>query len=118
MAAFDYSRPRATAERMIARYGQSAAIRRTTRSGPEFDPITTFADFACKAVALEYSNREIDGTRIRAGDAKVFISTAGLTIAPSESDALVIGGVTHEIVVVKPLSPAGVVVFYEVQARR
>lgn len=103
---------------MIARYGGGAQIRRSTRAGPDYDPIVTSTDYPCRLVVLDYEEKQIDGTRIKVGDKMVYMSTAGLTIEPTESDALVIGGVTHEIVVVKPLSPAGVVVFYEVQARR
>jgi hypothetical protein len=118
MSAFDYSRARATAERLIARFGQSATIRRTTRSGPAYDPTTASADYPCKAARLAYSDKQIDGSRIRDSDSLVYLSIAGLTIAPTEQDQIIIGGVAHEIVTVKPLSPAGTVVFFEIQARR
>jgi len=118
MTAFDYSRPRATAERLIKRYGQREQLRRSTRSGPEFNPIVSTADYACRIVVLSYEDKQIDGTRIKASDKLVYLSTEDMTIEPAEFDALVIGGVVHEIVNVKPLSPAGVVVFWEIQARR
>lgn len=118
MSAFDYLRPRATAERLIKRYGQRAQLRRSTSSGPEFDPIVTLANHDCRIAILAYEEKQIDGTRIRASDKLVYMSTEKLTIEPTESDALVIGGIVHEIVTVKPLSPADVVMFYEVQARR
>jgi hypothetical protein len=118
MATFDYGRARATAARLIARFGQSATIRRTTRSGPAYDPVVATEDHACKAAVLSYSDKQIDGSRIRDSDSLVYLSTAGLSIAPTESDALIIGGVAHEIVRVKPLSPAETTIFWEIQARR
>jgi hypothetical protein len=118
MSAIDYAEIRAEAEIAIAEAGQVAQIRRTSRSGPSYDPITATADHDCLLVEVGYTIQQIDGTRIRAGDKRLFVSTAGLSIAPTESDALIIGGVAHEIVRVSPLSPAGTIVFWELQARR
>lgn len=118
MSAIDYAEIRAEAEIAIAEAGQTAHIRRATRSGPAYDPITTTTDHDCLVVEVGYTIRQIDGTRIRAGDKRLFVSTAGLTIEPTEQDQIIMGGVPHEIVRVSPLSPAGTVVFFEIQARR
>jgi hypothetical protein len=118
MTAIDYDEIRAEAEIAIAEAGQTAQIRRMMRSGSSYDPITTPADYDCLVVEVGYTIRQIDGTRIKAGDKRLFVSTAGLTIAPTEQNQIIIGGVAHEIVRVAPLSPAGTVVFWEIQARR
>jgi hypothetical protein len=117
MSAIDYAEIRAEAEIAIAEAGQTAQIRRSSRSGTAYDPIITTTDHDCLVVEVGYTIQQIDGTRIMAGDKRLFVSTAGLSITPTESDALVIGGVAHEIVRVAPLSPAGTVVFWEIQAR-
>jgi len=117
MTTFDYTRTRATAERLIARFGQTGTIRRTTSTGPEWDPTQTVADYACIFAVMDYDKRDVDGTLIRQTDRKVYLSTAVLALTPETSDSLVAGGVPYSIIDVKPLSPAGTVVYYEVQAR-
>ncbi|MFA7308192.1 MAG: hypothetical protein WC026_16140 [Hyphomicrobium sp.] len=116
-AAFNYARPRATAERLINRYGQTATLRRASTGGTPFDPIITTQDYACTLAVMNYSDAAIDGTRILSTDKLVYLSTAGLTVTPNETDLLIIGGEAHTIVSVKPLSPAGTVVMFELQAR-
>jgi hypothetical protein len=121
VTAFNYARPRATAARLIERYGQAGVIRRATRSGgnPK-DPrtgTTTSADHAVRLVELDYDNSEVDGTVIRRTDRKMMVSTQGLTIEPTTSDQIVIAGKTFAIVGVKPLSPGGVALYFEIQAR-
>lgn len=118
MASFDYAHIRATAARLIAKFGQAGAIRRTTTSGSSYDPETVTTDHACQLAVMQYTDDKIDGTLIMRGDKLVYLSTAGLSIEPSTADKVVIGGEEHAIVNVKPLSPAGLVVFYEIQARR
>lgn len=118
MRTVDYSRPRASAERLIKRYGRLAQIRRATRSGRAYDPVIVTTDYSCRIAEDSYEFEQIDGTRIRAADRRFYLSTEGLAIEPAESDQLVIGGVVHEVVKVAPLSPGDVVVFWEIQARR
>lgn len=113
-----YPKLRQTASRLIGKFGQAGAIRRTTASGAAYDPETVITDHACQLAVLQYNDDKIDGTLIMRGDKLIYLSTAGLTIEPSTADKLVIGGEEHAIVNVKPLSPAGLVVFWEVQARR
>lgn len=114
---FDYTRSRATAERLLVKFGQAATLRRKALTGPAYDPTVTTADHACTVVVQDYADAMIDGTRIKRGDKKVLVSTKGLTIDPTAADALVIGGTSHEVVMVKPLAPGGTVVMWEVQAR-
>ena len=120
MTAFDYARPKATADRLITRYGQTATLRRpTTSGGTSYNPGTvTNADHACTIAVLDYSSREVDGTRIQRTDRKVLMAKASLSIEPATTDKLEIGVDELKIVDVKPLSPAGTVVFWELQVRR
>lgn len=116
---FDYATSKATADRLIARFGQSAALLRPVKSGPAYNPTEGEPErHACTVAVLEYTSREIDGTRILATDKKVYLAVGSLTITPGADDALEIGGVKHRIIGVKPLNPAGTVVYYELQVRR
>lgn len=119
MAGFDYARSRATADRLITRFGQQGAIRRAgAPSGDPWNPTPgTSTDHACILVVLDYAASEIDGTLIRATDRKVYVAAGGLAIEPMESDRVVIGGAALEIVRVTTLAPAGVAVYFELQAR-
>lgn len=128
--AFDYARTRATAERLIARFGQVGALRRTVDDNDPFNPSQTTTDHRCTFAVLDYAKKDIDGTLIRQTDQLVYLSTAGLAIAPETQDRLVVGGAWQSspvayiggavmtIVNVKPLSPAGTVVFWELQVRK
>lgn len=118
MAAFDYARARSTAERLLARFGQSGTIRRLVKSGTSYDPVLTPADYACTLVDLDYDERQVDGSLIKRGDRMVYLSTAGFTIRPELSDKVLIGGVEHAIMNVMPLAPSGTTVFFQLQARR
>ena len=115
MAAFDYSRAKATAERLIARYGKAGAIRRTASSGDAWNPTQTDTDHDCTLVVLDYSLRERESTLIGATDRRVLISTDGLTITPTNADKLVIGSTVHEIVRIMPLEPGPTIVLWEAQ---
>jgi hypothetical protein len=68
------------------------------------------------AVELAYSHSEIDGTLILRGDKKLLLSISGMT-AVSVDDTCTVGGVVYLIKNVKPLSPGGIVLLYELQLR-
>jgi hypothetical protein len=126
-AAFDYGRARRTAERLIARFGQPGAIRRgadtsggdsTNGLTPDSGAPTDSSDFTCTLVVLDYSEEERASSLIEQTDRKVLISTKGLTIEPTNDDALVVGADVLQIVSVMPLAPGPVTVLWKAQARR
>lgn len=112
----NYLEDRADADEMIAEFGQAATLRRPTNSGPAWDPTITWAETGCTVVVTEFSNREVDGTRVLATDKKVLMAVPA--IAPATSDRLAIGGVEYSIERVEPLAPGGVSVMFTLQARR
>ncbi len=119
MASFNYARSRSTAERLIAKFGQSATLRRTTPgNGPSYNPGTVTTDYACTVKVGSYALSLQDGTLIKADDKKVMLSTAGLSVVPTTSDQLIINGDLHTIVTVMPTDGAGSAVMYTCQARR
>jgi len=119
MATFNYARAKATAERLIKKFGQSATLRQSTQvdGSSDYDPEYEDTDHTCILAVLDYDIHKVDGTLIQSTDKQVYLSTEGLSVAPGEEDSLVINGDVFSIVQLKPLSPAGTVVFYEVQAR-
>lgn len=122
MAAFDYSRPLATANRTIERYGQLGAIRRSgAPSGADYDPTPgADVDHPARFVITEFDSDEIDGTRILATDKKALVSPGSLTIDPATTDQLVEadGSVWNIIPPVQTLRPAETTLLYTLQVRR
>lgn len=117
MAKFNYARSVQTANRLIDKFGQTGAIRRTETSGDPWDPSTSDTDYPCTLVALDYDQKDVDGTLIKSTDKKVYVAVAGLPIQPTTTDKVIIGGVVSAIVQAKPLNPAGTVVYWMLQAR-
>lgn len=113
MAGFNYAEVRAVAEELIGEFGTAGAIRRSVKTGPDYDPEITDTDYPCTLVILEIDISKIDGTLIQQGDRMVYVSTKGLTIEVTVSDKLVIAGKEHVIKQCLPLSPAGLTVYYE-----
>lgn len=116
--AFDYARTRATAERLIARFGQMGALRRMVSDNDPFNPVITETDYPCTFAVLDYAKRDIDGTLIKQTDQQIYLSTKGLIVSPDVTDKIIVGGVPFTIINIKPLSPAGTVVYYELQVRK
>lgn len=115
--AFDYVNARATAERLLANFGQAATLTQIANSGTAYNPTQTETDHACTVVILDWKQSDIDGTLVLQGDKKAYISTQGLTATPSKNDRLTVGSEVHEIVNLMPLSPAGLVVMWQAQIR-
>lgn len=120
MTAFDYSRPLATANRLIERFGQAGSVRRPTSSGTAYNPTAgSPVDHPAKFAVIDFDTDEIDGSRVLATDKKVLMAPGALTITPTTSDLLVEADASvYKIIDVKPTRPAGTTVLYTLQARR
>lgn len=116
---FDYARAAATSERLIRKFGALGSIRRQTPgSGPVYDPGEPVpTDHPAHIVLTDYTNREIDGTRILATDRKALVEP-GIGIEPTTSDLLVTAdGATLRIVNVELIRPATTTLLYQLQVR-
>jgi len=120
VTAFNYGRPKATADRLIARFGQAGTLRRMLPgSGPAYDPGEPSPDdYAATFAVLDFNGREIDGSRVLATDKKILLANGALAIQPTLSDKLVIGDVEHSIINIETLAPGGTVVMWTLQVRR
>lgn len=118
---FDYAKSLATADRLLAKFGQAIALRRATLTGPAWDPVQTSTDYATIAAVIDYSAEQRKDVSILVSDRRALVSAGPLTalgitaIAPG--DILVIGGVEVPVVISKPVNPAGIVVLHDVQCR-
>lgn len=110
---FDYAASKATAERLISRFGQDATLRQITESGDAWAPTLTETDTTVKVVDLNRRERDASGTLVGVTRRTLYVSaSAGVT--PAKGDKVVIGGTEHEIDEVRPLAPGGTVVMHEV----
>lgn len=131
MTRFDYGKPRATAERLLNRFGQVGAIPRTTIIPPEYDweegeEITVYHPI--KVAILPMDERRIDGTMILTGDRQALISPVGMSITPAVGDILMFngsfsgdeyaGGEAWSVRKLDTLAPAGVTVLFDAVLRR
>lgn len=116
--AFNYANAQATAERLIAQFGQTATLTKYTSTGTAYAPSRSATGYGVIVVIMDYRNSEIDGTLVKQGDKRIYLSTDGLTVTPATTDTITLESVVHLIIDVRPLSPGGTVVYYEIQARR
>lgn len=117
MSVFDYNRSRTTVDRLFHKFGQSGTLLRPSNSGSSWDPDVTNDTYPCQLVVLSYYAKDIDGTLIKSGDKRVYVSPIGLKIEPETTDKLIIHGKENTIVSVQELRPANPVVYYECQCR-
>jgi hypothetical protein len=117
---FDYDEAKADADELIEEFGQAGKLRVPKSSGPPHKPTPLPPDEHDAIFAvLEYEAKDIDGTRILATDKYVILAVGTLPVEPATSHLLVeASGKTLKIIALAPLEPAGVAVFYGVQARR
>jgi hypothetical protein len=113
-----YIRLQATAQRLIAKYGQAGAVRRETPPDPVYggDPVVT--SYPATLVPMAYEARYIDGSVIRTGDMQICISSVGLAIEPTVGDVVSANGTDYAIINGDPNKYDGVVpVVFIVQGR-
>ena len=108
-----YTRLQATAARLIKAYGQTGAVTRIVSSGPAYDPVQTSEPHPCMLAVLDIDLSKVDETLIEATDKMAYVSVVGLPIEITTADRITIGAKEHAIKIVRPLSPAGVTVYYE-----
>jgi len=119
---FDYGKTKATAHRLLTKFGASGVLRRVLADTATYDPATATTtqpaelQTSCIAVVIAYPAHLVDGTRIRTGDQLAYISAVSATSIKVD-DLLVWQGVTYSVVNAKELAPAGVNVLWTVQVR-
>ena len=120
MAKFDYSRPAATATRLLDRFGQAGELSRTVEGG-DYDPMTGPVQItetaACTVALLQFDNSQVDGELVQIGDRRAMIAPDA-SFEPLAGDSLTVGGELLQVVRNRPVSPAGVVVLHDCVVRK
>ena len=120
MATFDYAGLRDEAEALIEEFGKSATLieRGPQIAGPDWNP--TFGpdvEYPVTLVEEGYETEPIPNTQVQRGDARLLVSTKGLTIDPDTSHRINVDGRVHQIVEVKRERPGPTTMVYQVWAR-
>ena len=114
---FDYTRLRATADRLINRFGQTATLIKPGKmTGSEWSPVQGPAtEHSIFAVDENAMRRDLSGTLIGEAVHALMISTSS-GVTPEQADRVRLAdGRDLEITEVRPLSPGGVALLYEVK---
>lgn len=115
-----YDEMAALADELLGEYGAPALLTRVTPGGYDPDTGTTTPDVTTTwdgtGAAFDYEQDDIDGTKIRQGDQRVYMSVAGV-VNPQTGDTLTIDGVVLNVVISRALKPASTAVLYDVQVR-
>lgn len=115
--AFDYSRLKTKASKLIKKYGQSFTFTQTTVG--EYDPATgtttnTTSNYTKVACVFDYSDRDRADGVIEQGDRRLLAEghTYGV------GDTVVIDGDTYTILNVSPIAPGSTNIAVNLQVRK
>ncbi|MBT2326120.1 hypothetical protein J7E62_27710 [Variovorax paradoxus] len=117
---FDYAEVAAEVDGILVEYGADATLTRVTPGA--YDPATgttgaaSTTTWAGTGAKFDYEQRDIDGSLVRMGDQRVYLSTVGI-VNPKTGDTLTIGGTVYQVIASRPLQPALTAVLYDVQIR-
>ena len=122
-----YTAPRATAERLIEKFGATITLTRTAAGS--YDPSTattgtaTVTQYTGKAFRETYKASEVDGTLIQQNDVRFLLSPfqADGTDIPQpqpSTDTILFAGDTYNVIDVDPFNFSGEQVAFYVQARK
>lgn len=111
---FDYSAKRDKAEILIARYGQEALL---LQDGPLVGPAWAAQPGEPNESSVVIVVIDTKATPAQDGVASRLKKTVMMSVpayaTPARGDTLVIGGVQHEVLEIRPFAPAGEPVFFE-----
>lgn len=107
---FDYAHMADVAVRLITQFGQVGKLRTFTSNGAHTDAPATMA-------VLDYHKLDIDGTRVFVGDRRIYVSPDGVTAIKPGQVLLDAANRPYNVIDVREVSPAGIVVYFDVQAR-
>lgn len=121
-----YTRPRATAERLLAKWGAACTLTRTVPG--VYDPATglnaasTVTVYTGTAFRENYALKDIDGTLVRRGDVRFLFSPlqtngADLPEPAPDTDVITFASKAYQVIAVDPYDFSGEAVAFYVQAR-
>ena len=109
---FDYDALRLEAQAIIAEFGATATLTRTTTT---YSPTTgnatgTPTNYSGVGVVFDREVRDRKDSTVRATEQVAYLS---LAMDPAPGDELTVGGTKYRVVTSKPLRPATVTVLHE-----
>lgn len=121
-----YDRLRATALRLIAKYGRDVTVRFATDAAPAdstkpWNPSPpAFADATVKGVVTPVEEQYVNGTTILSTDQQVIVAAQGLPSAPDPKCLVVDSkdGATYKVTEVDPIEPGRIAVVHTIFMRR
>jgi hypothetical protein len=116
-----YSEIAATVDRLIRKFGTTVTLTRVTPGTYDADAGTTTGDTTTTwtggyGAVFDYEQKDIDGTLIRQGDQRCYLSTVGID-TPQTGDTLTLNSDVFNVVASRPLQPALTAVLHDVQLR-
>ena len=113
-----YAQMAVAAEALLKKSGQTMTLVKSSVGA--YDPSTgsasaTDTSYSVSGVSIAMPSKGIGVTSVERGDKKVIIQSG--VAEPTLSDSIIIGGVYHELLDVKPINPGGEVVIYILHCR-
>jgi hypothetical protein len=113
-----FARLQATAQRLIAKYGQQGTVKRITPPDPILGGDGTEANYPATLVPMTYDQRYVNGTTILTTDRQIYISSVGIAVVPQVGDIVSAGGVEYHVINADPNNYDGITnVVFIVQGR-
>lgn len=108
------------ADELLTEFGVAVTIKYVTIGA--YDPATgsaprTVTSLASVAYVEDYADRDIDGTKIKQGDRRIYLSAVGTT-KPGTVDLITIDGADYAVINSKAHPGAGTASLYELQVRK
>jgi hypothetical protein len=122
MSTFDYSRLKATADRLLARFGKSSPmvlLEPGANSGSSFDPVQgPPIPHSTVGVIMGYSQNAQQNPRIEADDRRALVAIGSLAgVVPKTDWLLQVAGKSYRIINIAPLEPGDVTLLWDIQCR-
>ena len=110
---------RATASKLMAKFGGTATIRSVTTG--TYNPVTgtaseSISDTTVKGVVEDVNAREVNDL-VQAGDRRLTIAAADVNAAPTTADKVVISSVVHQVIRVTTIEQDNQPITYELILR-
>lgn len=110
---------RSTASRLMSKFGGQVTMRRITLGSYNATTGTvseTTTDTVIRGVLQDVSAREVNEL-VQAGDKKLIIAAADLTVAPNTADKVLINAATHQIITIATIEQDNLAITYELILR-
>lgn len=106
----------ATAQKLIAKFGQTILVRRSV-AGAAADPAKPWRPGAPKLTVFSVTGVVLDKENRATGQIseRVLLAAKGLSFVPAMTDVLRVGGLDRGIANLKPLNPGGTTILYEIE---